>query len=75
MEPRSFLRALRGMRLGFIGDSLDENFMVSLLCSLNGSDARARNWKRRGAWRGAYIPSDDVTVGYHCAVLLSKFVK
>jgi hypothetical protein len=75
MEPRSFLRAIRGMRLGFIGDSLNENFMVSLLCSLNAVDAKASKWKRRRAWKGAHFPSYDVTVGYHRAVLLSKFAK
>lgn len=75
MDPHLFLRAMRGMRLGFVGDSLNENFLVSLLCVLNAADGRARNWKRRGAWRGAYFPSFDVTVGYHRAVLLSKFAK
>uniref|UniRef100_A0A7I4FQ62 Trichome birefringence-like N-terminal domain-containing protein n=1 Tax=Physcomitrium patens TaxID=3218 RepID=A0A7I4FQ62_PHYPA len=72
IKPHSFLRATQGMRLGFIGDSLNENFMVSLLCSLSAVDAKARKWKRRGAWRGAYFPSQDVTVGYHRAVVLSK---
>lgn len=75
MEPHSFLRAIRGLRLGFIGDSLNENFMVALLCSLSAADAKARKWKRKGAWSGAYFPSFDVTVGYHRAVLLSKFAK
>ena len=75
MDPHMFLRAMRGMRLGFIGDSLNENFMVSLLCILSVADGKARKWKRRGAWRGAYFPSFDLTVGYHRAVLLSKFAK
>lgn len=75
MEPHSFLRAIRGLRVGLIGDSLNENFMVALVCSLSVADPRARKWKRTGAWRGAYFPSFDVTVAYHRAVLLSKFAK
>ncbi|KAG0576990.1 hypothetical protein KC19_5G123500 [Ceratodon purpureus] len=73
VDPHFFLRAMRGMRVGFVGDSLNENFMVSLLCILSAADGKARKWKRRGAWRGAYFPSFDVTVGYHRAVLLSRF--
>jgi hypothetical protein len=36
-----------GRRLGFIGDFLNENVMVSLLCSLNVVDAKASKWKRK----------------------------
>jgi hypothetical protein len=64
-----------GRRLGFIGDFLNENSMVLLLCSLNAVDAKASKWKRRRTWKGAHFPSYNVTVGYHCAMLLSKFAK
>ncbi|WCJ18148.1 Protein trichome birefringence-like 12 [Euphorbia peplus] len=30
-------------------------------------------WKKKGAWRGAYFPKFNVTVGYHRAVLLVKY--
>jgi hypothetical protein len=64
-----------GRRLGFIGDFLNKNFMVSLLCSFNIINAKASKWKRKRAWKGVHFPSYNVNVGYHRAVLLSKFAK
>lgn len=75
MEPRAFLGAMRGMRVGFIGDSVNENLVVSLLCILSSVDGNARKWKKRGAGRGGFFPSVNLTVGYHRAVLLSKYSK
>lgn len=75
MEPQAFLGAMRGMRVGFIGDSVNENLVVSLLCILSSVDGNARKWKKRGAGRGGFFPSVNLTVGYHRAVLLSKYSK
>ncbi|KAL6218392.1 hypothetical protein ACLB2K_011606 [Fragaria x ananassa] len=55
--------------IGFVGDSLNENMLVSFLCLLR----VAEKWKRKGAWRGAYFPKFNVAVGYHRAVLLAKY--
>ncbi|XP_072976281.1 protein trichome birefringence-like 12 isoform X3 [Typha angustifolia] len=73
IDPGVFLEAMRGRRIGFVGDSLNENFFVALLCTLRSADGGARKWKRKGAWRGGYFPKFDVIVGYHRAVLLAKY--
>ncbi|KAK8665208.1 hypothetical protein V6N13_005381 [Hibiscus sabdariffa] len=58
--------------VGFVGDSLNENFLVLFLCVLRVADDGAKKWKKKGAWRGAYFPKFNVTVAYHRAVLLAK---
>ncbi|KAF6176395.1 hypothetical protein GIB67_010843 [Kingdonia uniflora] len=68
-----FLSLMRNKRIGFVGDSLNENFLVSFLCILRVADSGARKWKRKGAWRGGYFPKFNVTVAYHRAVLLAKY--
>lgn len=73
IEPRQFLRVMRNKNIGFVGDSLNENYLVSFICILGKADEGARKWKRKGAWRGAYFPKFNVTVAYHRAVLLSEY--
>lgn len=73
IDPLHFLDVMRNKRIGFVGDSLNENFLVSFLCILSVADVGAKKWKRKGAWRGAYFPKFNVTVAYHRAVLLAKY--
>ncbi|KAJ4961237.1 hypothetical protein NE237_021147 [Protea cynaroides] len=73
IDPYAFLGLMRNKRIGFVGDSLNENFLVSFLCILRVADESAKKWKRKGAWRGAYFPKFNVTVAYHRAVLLAKY--
>jgi len=73
IDPFRFLGLMRNKNVGFVGDSLNENFLVSFLCILRVADEGARKWKKKGAWRGAYFPKFNVTVAYHRAVLLSKY--
>ncbi|CAH9074743.1 unnamed protein product [Cuscuta epithymum] len=73
IDPAGFLSRMRNRNIGFVGDSLNENFLVSFLCILRVGDEGARKWKRKGAWRGAYFPKFNVTIGYHRAVLLAKY--
>lgn len=73
IHPESFLGMMRGRRIGFVGDSLAENFLVAFVCVLRAADGGARKWKKMGAWRGAYFPMFDVTVAYHRSVLLAKY--
>ncbi|MFS8030654.1 putative PMR5 domain, PC-Esterase, protein trichome birefringence-like 12 [Helianthus anomalus] len=73
IDPLEFMGVMRDKRIGFVGDSLNENFLVSLLCILRVADTGAKKWKRKGAWRGAYFPKFNVTVAYHRAVLLAKY--
>ncbi|XP_071732555.1 protein trichome birefringence-like 12 [Rutidosis leptorrhynchoides] len=73
IDPVEFMGKMRDKNIGFIGDSLNENFLVSFLCTLRAADLGAKKWKRKGAWRGAYFPKFNVTVAYHRAVLLAKY--
>ncbi|CAN6458836.1 unnamed protein product [Victoria cruziana] len=73
INPEDFLNLMKDRRIGFIGDSLNENFLVALLCTLHVADRGAERWKRKGAWRGGYFPKYNVTVGYHRAVLLARY--
>lgn len=73
IDPVEFMGLMRDKRIGFVGDSLNENFLVSLLCILRVADPGGKKWKRKGAWRGAYFPKFNVTVAYHRAVLLAKY--
>ncbi|XP_022158933.1 protein trichome birefringence-like 12 [Momordica charantia] len=73
IDPFRFLDLMRNRNFGFVGDSLNENFLTSFLCSLRAADLGAKKWKRKGAWKGAYFPKFNVTVAYHRAVLLAKY--
>ncbi|KAJ4843116.1 Protein trichome birefringence-like 12 [Turnera subulata] len=73
IRPERFLRMMRNKNIGFVGDSLNENFLVAFLCVLRVADNTAKKWKKKGAWRGAYFPKFNVTVAYHRAVLLAKY--
>ncbi|OMO75352.1 hypothetical protein CCACVL1_16206 [Corchorus capsularis] len=73
IDPWRFLGLMRNRNIGFVGDSLNENFLVSFLCVLSAADSGAKKWKKKGAWRGAYFPHYNVTVAYHRAVLLAKY--
>ncbi|KAL3515443.1 hypothetical protein ACH5RR_022345 [Cinchona calisaya] len=73
VDPDGFLGLMRNKNIGLVGDSLNENFLVSFLCVLRMADEGAKKWKRKGAWRGAFFPKFNVTVAYHRAVLLAKY--
>ncbi|KAL2936571.1 Protein trichome birefringence-like 12 [Bienertia sinuspersici] len=73
IDPFKFMGMMRNKNIGFVGDSLNENFLASFLCVLRVADSGAKKWKKKGAWRGAYFPKFNVTVAYHRAVLLAKY--
>lgn len=73
IDPVKFLSFMRNKNIGFVGDSLNENFIVSFLCVLRAADSGVKKWKRKGAWRGGYFPKYNVTVAYHRAVLLANY--
>lgn len=73
VDPVGFMALMRNKKIGFVGDSLNENFLASFLCVLRIGDLGAKKWKRKGAWRGAFYPKFNLTVGYHRAVLLAKY--
>ncbi|KAI3994738.1 hypothetical protein MKX01_002354 [Papaver californicum] len=61
---------MRDKSIGFIGYSLNENFITSFLCILRGGDDGAMKWKGK---KGGYFPKFNVTVAYHRAVLLVNY--
>ncbi|KAG6482663.1 protein trichome birefringence-like 12 [Zingiber officinale] len=73
IDPAAFLGTVRGKKIGFVGDSLNENFLVAFLCTLRSADGGSKKWKRKRAWRGGYFPKFDVVVAYHRAVLLANY--
>ncbi|RXI00411.1 hypothetical protein DVH24_037959 [Malus domestica] len=46
-----FVYCMRNMNIGFVGDSLNENFLVLFLCIMRVADAGAKKWKRMEDWR------------------------
>ncbi|KAK9094339.1 hypothetical protein Scep_025808 [Stephania cephalantha] len=64
---------MKDKSIGFVGDSLNEKFLVSFLCILRLANSDAKKYKKKGAWRGGYFPKFNVTVCYHRAMLLAKY--
>ena len=73
IDPWWFLGLMSNRNIGFVGDSLTKYFLLSFLCILRVADVDAKQWKKKGAWRGAYFPKYNVTVAYHRAVLLARY--
>ncbi|KAL9231930.1 hypothetical protein vseg_007088 [Gypsophila vaccaria] len=73
IDAIEFMGLMRNKKLGFVGDSLNENFWVAFVCVLRNVDFGGKKWKKFGAWRGVYFPRFNFTVGYHRAVLLSNY--
>ncbi|PWA78584.1 FCP1-like domain, HAD-like domain protein [Artemisia annua] len=48
IDPFEFISVMKGKNVGFVGDSLNENFVVSFLCVLRVADLGAKKWKRNG---------------------------
>ena len=51
IDPERFLGFMRNKNIGFVADSLNENFLVSFLCILKVADSGAKKWKKKGASR------------------------
>ncbi|KAJ7946814.1 Protein trichome birefringence-like [Quillaja saponaria] len=65
---------MRNKNIGFVGDSLNENFLVSFLCILRVADEGAKKWKeKKGAWRELIFLNSMSLSLHHRAVLLAKY--
>ncbi|XVF45769.1 hypothetical protein PTKIN_Ptkin02bG0232900 [Pterospermum kingtungense] len=73
IDPWRFLGLMRNRNIGFVGDSLNENFLVFFSVFLEWLTWMLGKWKKKFAWRGAYFPKYNVMVAYHRAVLLAKY--
>ena len=58
---------------GFVGDSLNRNMFVSLVCMLRGVTGEVRKWRPAGADRGFTFLRYNLTVAYHRTNLLVRY--
>jgi hypothetical protein len=58
---------------GFVGDSLNRNMFVSLVCMLRRVSGDVRKWRPVGAERGFTFLSYNLTVAYHRTNLLVRY--
>lgn len=58
---------------GFVGDSLNRNMYVSLVCMLRSVSRGVRKWRPAGADRGFTFLDYNLTVAYHRTNLLVRY--
>ncbi|XP_057815610.2 protein trichome birefringence-like 13 isoform X2 [Cryptomeria japonica] len=58
---------------GFVGDSLNRNMFVSLVCMLKEASNDARKWRPAHADRGYTFLQYNVTLAYHRTNLLARY--
>ncbi|OAY83173.1 Protein trichome birefringence-like 13 [Ananas comosus] len=73
LHPLSFLRRHRNTNIGFVGDSLNRNMFVSLVCMLTGASGEVKKWRPAGADRGFTFLRYNLTVAYHRTNLLVRY--
>ncbi|XP_064971757.1 protein trichome birefringence-like 13 [Musa acuminata AAA Group] len=73
LEPLRFLRRFRNTNIGFVGDSLNRNMYVSLVCMLRSVSRGVRKWRPAGADRGFTFLDYNLTVAYHRTNLLVRY--
>ncbi|KAL6658013.1 hypothetical protein ACP70R_005793 [Stipagrostis hirtigluma subsp. patula] len=73
LNPRRFLERHRDTSIGFVGDSLNRNMFVSLVCMLRGVSGDVRKWRPVGADRGFTFLRYNLTVAYHRTNLLARY--
>ncbi|XP_020573786.1 protein trichome birefringence-like 13 isoform X2 [Phalaenopsis equestris] len=74
LDPVYFLRRFRNKSIGFVGDSLNRNMFVSLVCMLRRVHVGdVRKWRPAGADRGFTFLRNNLTVAYHRTNLLARY--
>ncbi|KAJ0966217.1 hypothetical protein J5N97_027355 [Dioscorea zingiberensis] len=73
LDPLRFLRRYRNKNIGFVGDSLNRNMFVSLVCMLSRVSGDVKKWRPAGADRGFTFLSYNLTVAYHRTNLLVRY--
>ncbi|RRT66915.1 hypothetical protein BHE74_00035699 [Ensete ventricosum] len=73
LDPLRFLRRFRNTNIGFVGDSLNRNMYVSLVCMLRSVSKGVRKWRPAGADRGFTFLDYNLTVAYHRTNLLVRY--
>ncbi|MQL73104.1 hypothetical protein Taro_005468 [Colocasia esculenta] len=74
LDPVRFLRRYRNTNIGFVGDSLNRNMFVSLVCTLRqAASGEVKKWRPAGADRGFTFLDYNLTVAYHRTNLLVRY--
>ncbi|RWR73177.1 protein trichome birefringence-like protein 13 [Cinnamomum micranthum f. kanehirae] len=73
LDPLQFLQRFRDKSIGFIGDSLNRNMFVSLVCTLKHASSDVKKWRPVGADRGFTFLQYNLTVAYHRTNLLARY--
>ncbi|KAM3366067.1 hypothetical protein ACQJBY_015546 [Aegilops geniculata] len=73
LDPLRFLERHRNTNIGFVGDSLNRNMFVSLVCMLRGVNGEVRKWRPAGADRGFTFLRYNLTLAYHRTNLLVRY--
>ncbi|KAF6163182.1 hypothetical protein GIB67_025046 [Kingdonia uniflora] len=72
-DPVQFLQQFRNTNIGFVGDSLNRNMFVSLVCTLKRVSKEVKKWRPAGADRGFTFLHYNLTVAYHRTNLLAHY--
>ncbi|XP_073005985.1 protein trichome birefringence-like 13 isoform X1 [Typha latifolia] len=73
LDPILFLQRYKNTNIGFVGDSLNRNMFVSLVCMLRGASGDVKKWRPVGADRGFTFLRYNLTVAYHRTNLLVRY--
>ncbi|KAI3880135.1 hypothetical protein MKW92_018416 [Papaver armeniacum] len=72
-DPIRFLKQFSNTNIGFVGDSLNRNMFVSLVCSLKQVSKEVKKWRPAGSDRGYTFLRYNLTVAYHRTNLLARY--
>ncbi|OVA07266.1 PMR5 N-terminal domain [Macleaya cordata] len=72
-DPILFLKRFSNMNIGFVGDSLNRNMFVSLVCTLKQVSKEVKKWRPAGSDRGFTFLRYNLTVAYHRTNLLARY--
>lgn len=73
MNASLFLERFKHKRIGFVGDSLNRNMYVSLVCSLKQASQQVKKWRPAGADKAVTFLDYNLTLAYHRTNLLAHY--
>lgn len=73
MNAIFFLERFKNKRIGFVGDSLNRNMYVSLVCSLKKASQQVKKWRPVGADKALTFLDYNLTIAYHRTNLLARY--
>ncbi|KAJ4979681.1 hypothetical protein NE237_010461 [Protea cynaroides] len=71
-DPVQLLEHFRNTNIGFVGDSLNRNMFISMVCTLKRASNDVKKWRPAGADRGFTFIQYNVTVAYHRTNFLAR---